>query len=81
MTERTTQWQGGSAPGTSCLPEAPVYVENGRPVEALKNVGQHSHNDFDEVYFYYLIVLALTDNAKFHEGEFEPRPAPDTFKF
>ena len=30
---------------------------------------------------YYLIVLALTDNAKFHEGEFEPRPAPSNFKF
>lgn len=30
---------------------------------------------------YYLIVLALTDNAKFHEGEFAPRPAPETFRF
>jgi hypothetical protein len=30
---------------------------------------------------YYLIVLALTDNGRFHEGEFTPRPAPGTFKF
>jgi hypothetical protein len=30
---------------------------------------------------YYLIVLALTDNAKFHEGEFAPLPAPATFEF
>jgi hypothetical protein len=30
---------------------------------------------------YYMIVLALTDNAKFHEGEFTPVPAPATFKF
>lgn len=30
---------------------------------------------------YYLIVLALTDNARFHEGEFQPVPAPETFRF
>jgi hypothetical protein len=30
---------------------------------------------------YYMIVLAMTDNAKFHEGEFTPIPAPKTFKF
>jgi hypothetical protein len=30
---------------------------------------------------YYMIVLAMTDNAKFHEGEFTPSPAPKTFKF
>ena len=30
---------------------------------------------------YYMIVLAVTDNAKFHEGEFTPSPAPKTFKF
>jgi hypothetical protein len=30
---------------------------------------------------YYMIVLALVDNDKFHEGEFHPIPAPDTFKF
>lgn len=30
---------------------------------------------------YYLIVLAMTDNAKFHEGEFTPTPAPKTFHF
>lgn len=30
---------------------------------------------------YYMLVLALTDNAKFHEGEFTPVPAPSTFRF
>jgi mannose-6-phosphate isomerase-like protein (cupin superfamily) len=30
---------------------------------------------------YYMLVLALTDNAKFHEGEFTPVPAPLTFRF
>jgi len=30
---------------------------------------------------YFMIVLALTDNAKFHEGEFTPVPAPATFRF
>jgi hypothetical protein len=30
---------------------------------------------------YYMIVLALTDNAKFHEGEFAPSPAPASFRF
>jgi len=30
---------------------------------------------------YYMLVLAMTDNAKFHEGEFTPVPAPATFKF
>lgn len=30
---------------------------------------------------FYMIVLALVDNAKFHEGEFEPSPAPKTFRF
>jgi hypothetical protein len=30
---------------------------------------------------YYLVVLAMTDNAKFHEGEFTPLPAPKTFRF
>jgi hypothetical protein len=30
---------------------------------------------------YYAVVLALTDNAKFHDGEFTPLPAPKTFRF
>jgi hypothetical protein len=30
---------------------------------------------------YYMIVLAITDNAEFHEGEFTPSPAPKTFRF
>jgi hypothetical protein len=30
---------------------------------------------------YYMIVLAITDNAKFHDGEFTPIPAPKTFRF
>jgi nitroimidazol reductase NimA-like FMN-containing flavoprotein (pyridoxamine 5'-phosphate oxidase superfamily) len=30
---------------------------------------------------YYLIVLALTDNAKFHEEEFRPVPAAESFRF
>ena len=30
---------------------------------------------------YYMLVLAITDNAKFHEGEFTPSPAPKTFEF
>ena len=27
------------------------------------------------------LVLALTDNGKFHDGEFTPTPAPSTFRF
>lgn len=30
---------------------------------------------------YYMVVLAITDNAKFHEGSFTPVPAPATFRF
>jgi hypothetical protein len=30
---------------------------------------------------YYMLVLATTDNSKFHDGSFAPVPAPDTFKF
>jgi hypothetical protein len=30
---------------------------------------------------YYMIVPALTDNARFHEGEFSPSPAPTAFRF
>ena len=30
---------------------------------------------------YYMLVIALTDNAKFHDGEFTPVPAPATFRF
>jgi hypothetical protein len=42
----------------------------------------HNPNYFKRVdHPYYMIVLALTDNAKFHEGEFTPVPAPKTFRF
>jgi hypothetical protein len=30
---------------------------------------------------YYMLVLATTDNSKFHDGSFAPVPAPDTFTF
>ena len=30
---------------------------------------------------YYMLVIALTDNGAFHDGEFTPVPAPTTFKF
>jgi hypothetical protein len=30
---------------------------------------------------YWVVVLAIVDNAKFQEGEFEPSPAPATFRF
>ena len=42
------------APGTGVMaPSDLAPVIDGKPVEALKSVGQHSHNDFDEVYFFY----------------------------
>jgi hypothetical protein len=42
----------------------------------------HNPNYFKRVdHPYYMLVLALTDNSKFHEGEFTPLPAPKTFKF
>ncbi len=42
----------------------------------------HNPNYFKRVdHPYYMIVLAITDNAKFHEGEFTPVPAPATFRF
>jgi mannose-6-phosphate isomerase-like protein (cupin superfamily) len=43
---------------------------------------KHNPNYFKRVDRpYYMIVLAMTDNAKFHEGEFTPTPAPKTFRF
>jgi hypothetical protein len=50
-----------------------VYV----PGKVLHNPNYYKRVDRP----YYMIVLAMTDNAKFHEGEFTPVPAPDTFKF
>jgi hypothetical protein len=42
----------------------------------------HNPNYFKQVDRpYYMLVLAITDNAKFHEGEFTPLPAPSTFRF
>ena len=42
------------APGAGVMaPSELAPVIDGRPVDALKNVGQHAHNDFDEVYFFY----------------------------
>jgi mannose-6-phosphate isomerase-like protein (cupin superfamily) len=50
-----------------------VYV----PGKVLHNPNYYKRVDRP----YYMIVLAMTDNAKFHEGEFTPVPAPDTFRF
>ncbi len=42
----------------------------------------HNPNYFKRVdHPYFMIVLAITDNDKFHEGEFTPVPAPKTFRF
>jgi hypothetical protein len=50
-----------------------IYVPGGVP---------HNPNYFKRVdHPYYMFVLALTDNARFHEGEFTPSPAPETFRF
>jgi mannose-6-phosphate isomerase-like protein (cupin superfamily) len=50
-----------------------VYV----PGKVLHNPNYYKRVDRP----YYMIVLAMTDNAKFHDGEFTPVPAPDTFRF
>jgi mannose-6-phosphate isomerase-like protein (cupin superfamily) len=51
------------APGTGVMAPSPLApVVDGRPVEALKSVGQHAHNDFDEIYFFY--GTDPTDNTR-----------------
>jgi hypothetical protein len=43
---------------------------------------KHNPNYFKKVdHPYYMIVLAIVDNDKFHDGEFTPTPAPANFKF
>ena len=40
------------APGTGVMaPSDLPPVVTGQPVDSLKSVGQHAHNNFDEVYF------------------------------
>ena len=42
------------APGAGALFRADsLPIIDGRPAEELKNVGAHSHNDFDEVYYFF----------------------------
>lgn len=42
------------APGAGVMaPSHLAPVVDGRPAKALKGVGQHAHNDFDEVHFFY----------------------------
>ena len=51
------------APGTGVMaPSELAPVVDGRPVDALKSVGQHAHNDFDEVYFFF--GTDPTDNTR-----------------
>ena len=59
--------------GYSITEPSAVYV----PGKVLHNPNYYKRVDRP----YYMIVLAMTDNAKFHEGEFTPVPAPDTFRF
>jgi hypothetical protein len=50
-----------------------IYVPGGVP---------HNPNYFKRVDRpYYMLVIALTDNWAFHDGEFTPPPAPATFRF
>ena len=51
------------APGAGAFaPSKLAPIIEGRPAEELKNVGSHSHNDFDEVYYFF--GMDWTDNTR-----------------
>ncbi len=57
------------APGTGMFaPSELVPILDGKPAEQLRNVGQHAHKNFDEVYFFY--GTDPTDNTRLG-GEIE----------